>query len=508
MKKLLGSLLVAAGMAFSSLPAAFAENVDVTFLLINDIDKMAGKKSKRGGFARVNAIAKAERAKGGNLVYAIAGDFLSPSLLSGIDKGAHIVDLLNVASPDIVVPGNHEFDFGKDIFLKRIKELKSKILSANLRHVDDSKVDGIEDTMIKTFGDASDPMKSIKIGFVGLTLEGTPVISSPGDLKFANTVKTALSNAKALKEQGADILVAIQHDDIITDRELLGTGKFDFILSGHDHDLLVNYNGRSVLAESRSQGDLVVALDVTFTVSEKRGKRRVKWWPNFRIIDTADITPDPDTLAKVKTYQAELSKELDVTIGNSSTELDSRRATVRSAEAAIGNLIADAQRAAHGADVALANGGGIRGDKVYAPGTELSRRDILTELPFGNKNVLLEVDGKTILAVLENGVSQVEKGAGRFPQISGMSFTFDKSKPAGSRVSDVKVGDAPLDLAKMYTMATNDYAAGGGDGYKMLRGAKVLKDSLSAKLLANDVMAYVRKQGSVSPKVEGRIKGM
>ena len=77
---------------------------------------MASEKSKRGGFARVNAVASAERAKGGNLIYVHAGDFISPSLLSGFDKGEHVVELTNLVAPDFVVPGNHEFDFGKDAF--------------------------------------------------------------------------------------------------------------------------------------------------------------------------------------------------------------------------------------------------------------------------------------------------------------------------------------------------------------------------------------------------------
>ncbi len=505
-KKLITALAMAAAMTTSSLPAAFAEDIDVTFLLVSDIYEMASAKSKRGGFARINALAKAERANGGNLIYAHAGDFISPSLLSGFDKGEHVVELTNMAPPDIVVPGNHEFDFGKEQFLKRMGELKSTILSANLRRADGSKVPGIKDTTMMTFGDASDPMKSIKVGIVGLTLEDSPALSSPGDLRFSSTMDTAMAQAEVLKAQGADILVAILHEDIATDRQLYGTGKFDFVLSGHDHDLTVNYNGRSVMAESRSEGDLIVALDVKFSIGEKRGKRRVKWWPNFRIIDTATVTPDAESLAKVQGYQATLSKELDVAIGKTDTELDSRKPSVRSGETAIGNLIADAQRAALGADIAMANGGGIRGNKIYDAGTELTRRDILTELPFGNLNILVEVDGATVLAALENGVSQVEKTAGRFPQISGMSFSFDAGKPAGQRVVDVMIGGSPLDLTKMYKMATNDYAAGGGDGYKMLRKAKVLIGGLSAKLLANDVMAYIRKKGSVSPQIEGRIK--
>ncbi len=211
MRKLLGTLLLTAGLSIASLAHVIAAEVDVTFVTISDIYEMAGKKSKRGGFARVNALVKAERAKGGNVVYSHAGDFLSPSLLSGFDKGEHIVDLTNVAPPDFVAPGNHEFDFGKEIFLKRMREMKSTILSANLRRADGSKVDGIEDTKMMTFGDASDPMKSVKIGFVGLTKEDSDVLSSPGDLKFSPTIATANASAKALRKAGADIVVAILH---------------------------------------------------------------------------------------------------------------------------------------------------------------------------------------------------------------------------------------------------------------------------------------------------------
>jgi 5'-nucleotidase / UDP-sugar diphosphatase len=485
---------------------ATAEDIDLTFLLISDIYEMANPKSKRGGFARVNALARAERSKGGNLIYAHAGDFISPSLLSGFDKGEHVVELTNIVPPDIVVPGNHEFDFGKETFLKRMAELDSTLLSANLRQADGSKVAGFEDSVMLTYGDASDPMKSVKVGIVGLTLADTPVLSSPGDLVFSDSMEVAAAQAKALKADGADVLVAILHEDIATDRSLYSGGLFDFVFSGHDHDLTVNYNGRSVMAESRAEGDLVVAVDVTFSVGEKRGKRRVKWWPNFRIIDSATVEPDPETYAKVESFQASLSKELDVPVGITTTELDSRKTTVRTTEAAIGNLIADAQRSIHKADIAIMAGGGIRGNKVYEAGTELSRRDILTELPFGNLNILLEVSGETVMAALENGVSQIESTAGRFPQVSGLTFTLDASAPTGNRVSDVMIGGGALDMNGTYTLAANDYIAGGGDGYSMLKGAKVLVGGLSAKLLANDVMVYIRKNDSIAPTVDGRIK--
>jgi 2',3'-cyclic-nucleotide 2'-phosphodiesterase (5'-nucleotidase family) len=100
----------------------------------------------------------------------------------------------------------------------------------------------------------------------------------------------------------------------------------------------------------------------------------------------------------------------------------------------------------------------------------------------------------------------VENSAGRFPHVSGMSVEADLSKPAGSRVSAVMIAGAPLDPAKTYTLATNDYMAGGGDGYTVFRGAERLFGETDAKLMANDVMVYVRKMGSVAPAVEGRVK--
>ena len=172
----------------------------------------------------------------------------------------------------------------------------------------------------------------------------------------------------------------------------------------------------------------------------------------------------------------------------------------------MGNLIADAQRAATGADIALANGGGIRADRTYDAGATLTRRDILTELPFGNVTVETELPGSQVLAALENGVSQVEKGAGRFPQVSGITFAFDPSAPAGSRVSEVMVGGAPLDLDKVYTVATNDYMLSGGDGYTALGGGKVLINAGNGNLMASDVIAYVAATGKVTTGVEGRIR--
>jgi 5'-nucleotidase/UDP-sugar diphosphatase len=218
------------------------------------------------------------------------------------------------------------------------------------------------------------------------------------------------------------------------------------------------------------------------------------------------VEPDPETTAKVETYAKFLDDTLNVVIGTTETPLDSRRNVVRGEESSMGNLIADAMRAQTGADVAIMNGGGIRADRTYDAGTQLTRRDMLTELPFGNTTQVTELEGKQILLALENGVSQVEKGAGRFPQVSGMTFVYDPAKEPGSRIVSVTVGDVALDPAKTYKVAVNDYILGGGDGYDALGAGVMLTNAGGGGLVAQDVMTYVEKAGTVSPKIEGRIK--
>ena len=487
---------IAAALGLAAMASALAETVNVSIIVASDMDQMSGK--KRGGAARLAAVVKAERAKGGHTMFVFPGDLLSPSILAGFDKGAHMVELLNMAAPDILVPGNHEFDFGADIFLERMKEGKFAKLGTNTRFEDGSSLPGFTDTIMKDFD-------GVKVGFLGITTESTAKISSPGNIVFQNSIETATKTAAALREAGADMVVAAVHTHQATDFALLDKAGVDVVLSGHDHNLHVFYDGRRVLVESKEQAEYVTVLDLEFDVGESRGKRRVRWWPNFRIIDTAKVEPDPEVAAKVEAYEADLSEELDVTIGTSDIELDTRKASVRTGETAFGNLTADAMRLAVDADVGFTNGGGIRGNKIYEAGHVLTRRDVLTELPFGNGTVKFEVSGAIILEALEHGYRAVPEATGSFLHISGMKVTVDTSKPAGSRVTEVMVGDAPLDPAKSYTLATNDFMGRGGDGYAMLGGGKLLVDPMAAKLMANDVMVHVRNLGTVKTGIDGRL---
>jgi len=478
-------------------PPAKGETL-ITLVLVCDVYKMEAENG-RGGMARIAAVLKAERARHSNVLVVHAGDTISPSLMSGFDKGAHIVDLFNMTPLDVFVPGNHEFDFGPDVFLKRMGELKARVLAANLRGANGQAIQGVADSTIVNFG-------PVKVGVIGLTADNSPVSSKPGNLRFSNSLDAAEREAARLRKAGVDLIVLVPHADRVLDQQLYASGVADVILSGHDHDLYMNFNEKTAIVESGEDGMMVAAIDLKVSIDDKGdGKRKIRWWPHFRFVDTADATPDPKVEARVAEYTKELGAELGQPIGTTTTELDSRNATVRGGEAAIGNLFADAVRDTTKSDVVLINGGGFRGGKVYPAGTKLTRKDVLTELPFLNKAYVLELTGEQLKEALEQGFTGAENEVGRFPQVSGMRVKADVTRAVGQRVVGVTVNGKPLNPKAKYRLATNDYLANGGDGYAALKSAKVLVGDTEADLIANIVMAYIRAKGAVAPALDGRI---
>ncbi|MTW18838.1 bifunctional metallophosphatase/5'-nucleotidase [Rhodoplanes serenus] len=496
-------VLAALVLAGAVLPAAAAK---VTFVLVNDIYEMGEQAmpdgKARGGFARLAAVVAAERARGAaagtTVLMAHAGDTLSPSLMSGLDQGEHIVALTNMIRPDVFVPGNHEFDFGKAVFLKRMAEARFPLLAANLRAPGDAMVPGFSDhRMVEVEG--------IKIGIVGLTYDETPRASNPEDLLFRPSVETLKEEAARLRRDGADFVVAVVHADRDQQRAMAATGVVDLVLGGHNHDLFINYDQNAAVVESAYEAFYVVAVDIDLHVATDEGRRVTRWWPQFRVIDTATVTPDPGVAAAVAVFRQELTKEMAVPLGAIAVEWDSRSATVRTRETAIGNVFADAARINLKTDAAILNGGGIRAGKVYPAGSPVTRRDVLAELPFGNRVVPVEIGGAALREAIENGLARLPAASGRFPQVSGLTIEADVSKPPGSRVLSLLVDGKPLDPRRTYTVAVNDFLARGGDGYTTIRDAKHLLPTDDSPLLANEVMVHLRRLGTVRTGVEGRI---
>src|SRR6185295_225551 len=242
---------------------AWAESTKVTLVLTNDIYQMGetlmADGQRRGGFARLAAVVKAERAKGGHVVFAHGGDTLSPSLMSGVDQGAHIMALTNAIRPDIFVPGNHELDFGKAVFRKRMAEAKFPVFAANMTEADGRPLAGIKDRDIISFD-------GIRIGLVGGAHDNTPRMSNSEDLQFLPTVATMKAQAEALRRDGVDLVVVVMHADRKQGEDLVETHAADLVLTGHNHDLFINFDGRTAMVESAYDAHYVTLVDVSIEV--------------------------------------------------------------------------------------------------------------------------------------------------------------------------------------------------------------------------------------------------
>jgi 2',3'-cyclic-nucleotide 2'-phosphodiesterase (5'-nucleotidase family) len=476
-------------------PVALAETV--TLVHVNDFDRFDGQDGA-GGFAPYAAVLSTLREERPNVIATNGGDMISPSLLSGIDKGEHMITLNNAVGLDLASLGNHEFDFGPDIAEARVAEAEFPFLSANVTR-SGQPFPGTREAVLVEVGE-------FKLGFFGLTTEDTVEISSPGpDVAFEDPAHAAERAVAGLREQGADVIVAIAHLGLADDRAVADVDGVDVILSGHDHEPTTILLGDTLIHKSGSQATFVGVITLELERVEGDDGPEVAIHPRWEMIPTRSVEPAPEVQAAVEEFQGLLDAALGQVIGRTETGMDSRRTVIRAKEAAIGNLIADAMREATGAEIALTNGGGIRAEKVYPAGAELKRSDVLAELPFGNKTVTLNVTGAQLLAALENGFGQVEELAGRFPHVSGMAVAWDSSKPAGERVVEVRIGGEPLDPASTYTMATNDFLARGGDGYVAFADVRPIIDPAAARLMATQVIEYVEKNGTVAPTVDGRI---
>jgi 5'-nucleotidase len=297
------------------------------------------------------------------------------------------------------------------------------------------------------------------------------------------------------------VIVALTHQAMADDRALAAAvPDIDIVLGGHDHVPLDARVGKTLILKTGAEAVNVGRIDVAVTVGKTRTVE-ARW----SLIPVTDQVPDkPEVAALVQQYQRAMAAELEQKVGETSVALDTRNALVRTQESPVGNFVADLIRDAVQADVALINGGGLRGDSVTPAGL-LRRGDVLRILPFANKIVKLEVTGETLRVALENGLSQVERTAGRFPQISGLRLVFDPSRASGSRLVSVQAKGRPLDPQARYTLATFEFLQGGGDGYEMLKQAKVVVRPENGPM-DSDLVLERLALGPLAPAVDGRIQ--
>lgn len=459
-----------------------------------------------GGVARVKTAIDAKRAElaGQNFVVLDAGDPFQGSLFYSTYKGAAEAEFMEKIGYDVMAVGNHEFDDGPKGLADFIDVVSFPVISGNLELSGEPLLNGkVENHVVLEVGGK-------KIGIVSALATDTVETSSPGEgVVFEDEIAALTADVAALEEEGVDIIIALTHVGLRKDSEIAAAVPgIDVVIGGHSHTLMSNdddgtpaypemVDGTPVAqayAYTKYLGHLTVTFDDDGNVTAASG--------DPMILD-ASVTPDAAFAARIAEMGAPIEELKQKVVAETATEIIGAREECRARECAMGNLITDAMLDRvkdQGIEIAFQNGGGIR---ASIDAGEVTMGEVLTVLPFQNTLSTFQVKGEIIIAALENGVSQIEDGAGRFPQVAGMTYTFDVSQEPGSRISDVMVGGAPIEMDKVYGVVSNNYVRNGGDGYAMFKDAMNAYDF--GPDLADVTAEFIAANGPYTPYTDGRI---
>ena len=466
------------------------------------------------------------------------------------------IEALNLAKLDVSIFGNHEHD-------RNIDHVNKVIGASDFQWVVSNYSEGALDALKSGAKQAKNytiiERGGVKIGVVGSNTPETIEQVFPGNLDYKDAsgakktiviapgvagINAAIAEAKAA---GADIVIAALHQGWLENADGTAKGLFNTLASqikgaaaiygGHSHQTFASVipgNTRvapTVLGQTRAAGVEYTRTQICMRSGKVLGQsiqhvlRAAAPTINTGVVSTV-TTQDATAAAMVKKYKDQLSAKLDVKIGQVSATFPrgGSPAVERSGETPMGNYIADLMRAKYKTDFAIQNGGGIRDTfpaRTYVPaatglvrtGTgplDVTLGDAFTVFPFGNQIATTVITGANLWKALENGVGGNYPGDGRFPQVSGFKFSFDASKPIGSRITEVtKVdGTAIAKDDKEYTLTTLDFLIYGGDGYvnvfspskAKVQGAllDVFVEALRADMAAKKVTQV--------PAADGRIK--
>ena len=387
------------------------------------------------------------------------GDEFQGTPASNLTFGRSIVQLFNDLGYAAGAVGNHEFDWGQDTLKARMREARYALLAANVRYPDGRDVPWVRDDTLVTRG-------ALKIGVVGVATLLTPTTtraSNVADLRFADPVPIVDSLTRRLRARGADYVVVVAHDGAFCDRdgatncrgEIVEFARklrepIDAIVSGHTHSLVNTVVNGIPIVQSRSSGTAFGVTDLGPDGAQ----------PRVRDILPDSIPADPAVAARVSRDVAAVASFVNRPVATIVGDL------VRTGnQYPLGNLVADAQRAAGNGDVAVMNNGGIRANLREGPATYGSLFEVQ---PFGNILYRFTLSGTALRAYMEKLVATRLNA-----HVSGATITYDSTATAGARIRSVRMADgAELQPEREYTLVLNDFLATGGDGLGLSSAAR------------------------------------
>ncbi len=536
-----------AAKANKSFDAATIKNVSsnfksLQFLQLSDLHGALDVSATSIGAAGLVAAWNNDRVINPNTVAVSSGDNIgaAPQISSAFEE-LPTIEALNLMKLDASAFGNHEHDRNIAHVQKVIGASDFQWVAANYSSLKDL-VSGSKSAKPYTIVTRG----GVKIAIVGANTESTAEQVFPGNLTgpsgtividpSAAGVNKAIAAARA---EGAQVVVALVHQGWTENVDGVAVGRLpeiaqeikgaNIIFGGHSHLVYSTAipgtlrTPTALVAQVRNAG--VEYTRTTLCINTATGRVKGSAVEYVSKAEAAKLTPDATAAALVKKYKDSLAPKLDVKIGTVSGLFPrgGTPAVERSGETPLGNFTTDAIRAKYKTDFALINGGGIRDtfpartftplDKTLSrPATsatgpwDVTVGDAMTVFPFGNSISTTTITGAALWKALENGVGGAYPADGRFPQISGFKFSFDSSKPVGSRVVSVTKldGTAIAKDSTVYTIATVDYLVQGGDGYVGVFSPAVAK---VRDLLVDVFVDAVKNAKTITvPAADGRIK--
>jgi 5'-nucleotidase len=360
-----------------------------------------------------------------------------------------------------------------------------------------------------------------RIGIVSALAADTPELSSPGpDVIFQNEIDAIAAQVAALEEEGVDKIVALTHVGLPEDRRIAAAVPgLDAVVGGHSHTYLSSSDpdraGAYPTWVSREDGSMVPVVQA-YAYSKYLGHLtltfddagNVTYAEGDTILVGPEIEPDEAVAARVAERAAPIEALKNEVVAETTAPIDGARESCRAMECEMGNLVAEAMLDRvrdQGIQIAIQNGGGLR---ASIDAGEVTMGEVLTVLPFQNTLATFQLTGQRVVEALENGVSQVEEGAGRFPQVAGLRYTWDPEAAPGERIRSVEVMEdgawQPIEPDKLYGVVSNNFMRRGGDGYAMFA-AHAENAYDYGPGLESVVADYLAEQGPYTPATDGRI---
>ena len=480
----------------TNLSAAIIEE-DITIVFTSGMAEIH-QGDDEGGYAHLKSLLTTLRGQRENVIFLHGGDVLSPGILSTIDKGAHMISILNDLVPDAMGVSKADLAHQEDALSLRTLEAGFPLTNCNI--YDPLTGGGLEGIFAHLLLQAG----TLKIGLLSVVDPEVIPDYLPQRISLENINAAVSKNAAQLRQKGADIILLMAGFSIDTFNTHFINPPVDLVLlSPIAGTTGLTQQGNS-LFEIKGHSGLAAIIELHVIKDGEQSSLRA----TSRFEDLKNQPAAPELDKKIASYLKQLSGILDQVLGTTHTQIDTRRDSMRSGENGFANFTADALRESYHSDIAFINAGGFRADKVYPAGSSLTVGDIRKELPFNNRIVNLRVSGETLRKSLENGLSRIEEAKGRFPHISGIKVEYNPNNPPEKRVTSIIINGHPVDPEKKYSMTTLDFLANGGDGYSELKSAQRIVKPGESRLLWEYVKNYIAAKGTISPAIDGRMKAL